>query len=170
MSEVLSDEQIQEIRKYVKKYNSKIDVANKFALSYTTVLFYTRDIRIKRSKIRHNVIKRTPMKMTYNHSRGISGRPLSLLKKLVKNGYALSSEGYSLKEYIRLKKDFPQIRRTKMYGRMIYYLDDKSEAAAEALINVTNKKVMSYQELKQVTKVFDNNLKKCEKKQYLKLD
>ena len=47
-----------------------------------------------------------------------------------------------------------------MYGRMIYYLDNQSKIAANELLKVSNKRVMSYQELKQVTKVFDTNLKK----------
>ena len=40
---------------------------------------------------------------------------------------AFSSGKYGLKEYTKLKEYFPQIRRAKMYGRMIYYLDDKSK-------------------------------------------
>ena len=50
MSEELSEKLINEIRKYVKKYNSKIDAANNFGLSYDTVLFYTKDIRLKSRK------------------------------------------------------------------------------------------------------------------------
>jgi len=157
MREELSFEQIQKIRKYARKYNSKIDVANTFGLSYNTVLFYTRDITINRNVMKTNVIERTPMKITYNYSRGIVGKSLDLLKELVTNGYAFSSRKYGLKEYIKLKKDFPQIKRTKIYGKMIYYLDDKSKIAAEAILNISNKKVMSYQEIKQITKVFDTD-------------
>ena len=47
-----------------------------------------------------------------------------------------------------------------MYGKMIYYLDDKSKVAANAFLDVLNKKVMSYQELKQIAKVFDTELEK----------
>jgi hypothetical protein len=167
MSEVLSDGQIQEIRYYVKKYNSKIDVANKFGLSYNTVLFYTRDIQIKRSKIKHNVIKRTPMKITINHSRSISGRSLNLLKELVKNGYALSSDSYGLEEYIRLKKDFPQIKRMRMYGRVIYFFDGKEKIVEKALLEALNKKVISYQEIKQITKIFNSKLENKDKDKHL---
>ena len=42
-----------------------------------------------------------------------------------------------------------------MYGRMIYYLDEKSKIAVEAFLKASNKKVINYQELKQITKVFD---------------
>ena len=147
MPEELSDEQIGKIRYYVKKYNSKINTANKLGLSYDTVRFYTKDIRLKSRK------------RDRNYS-GIYGKSLELLKELMQNGYVFSSEKYSLKEYIKLKNYFPQIRRTKMHGRMIYYLDDKSKIAARALLDVSNKKVMSYQELKQIEKVFNTKLKK----------
>ena len=146
MPKELSDKLIKQIRYYVRKYNSKIDVATKLGLFYDTVLFYTRDIRIKSRK----------MDPEYS---GIYGKTLDLLKELMWNGYAFSSGKYGLKEYIKLKEYFPQIRRTKMYGRMIYYLDDKSKFAAKALLEVTKRKVMSYQELKQIERVFDARLK-----------
>ena len=53
-----------------------------------------------------------------------------------------------------------------MYGRMICYMDDKSKIAAKALLDVSNKKIMSYQKLMQVAKVFDTNLSKKEKTHY----
>lgn len=139
---------IKNIRHYVKKYNSKIDVANKLGISYDIVLFYTRDIRIKSS-----LPKKTDM-----DCHGIYGKSLDLLKELMLNGYVFSSKNYGTTEYMKLKKYFPQIRRVRMYGRMIYYLDDKSNIAANALIKLSKKKVMSYQELRQVAKVFDTNL------------
>jgi hypothetical protein len=71
------------------------------------------------------------------------------------NYYAFSSGKYGLKEYIKLKRCFANIRRTKMHGKMIYYLDDKSTIAAQAFLKITNKKVISYQELKQIERVFN---------------
>jgi len=85
----------------------------------------------------------------------------------MKNGYAFSSKKYNTTHYVKLKKYSPNIRRTKMHGKMIYFLDDKSKIAANALLEVLNKKVMSYQELKQVTRVFDTKLSKKEKTNYL---
>jgi len=147
MPKEISYELIDEIRHFVKKYNSKIDATTKLGLSYDTVLFYTKDIRLKSRK------KDTEYS-------GIYGKSLNLLKELLQKGYVFSSGSYGLKEYIKLKKYFPQIRRTKMHGKMIYYSDDKSKIAAMALLEVSNKKVMSYQELKQVAKIFDINSKK----------
>lgn len=143
----LTTDLIENIRYHVRKYNSKIEAANKLGLSYDTVLFYTKDIRIKSRK------------KDRDYS-GIYGKTLDLLKELMQNGYAFSSGKYGLKHYIKLKKYFPQIRRTKMYNKMIFYLDDKSKNAAQALLEISNKKVMSYQELKQVAKVFDTKLEK----------
>lgn len=154
MPEELSEEMINEIRNYVTIYNSKIDAANKFGLSYYTVRFYTKDIRLKSRKKDVEYL-------------GIYGKKLDLLKELMLNGYVFSSKKYNTTHYIKLKKHFPQIRRTKMHGKMIYYLDDKSKIATEAFLKVSNKKVISYQELKQITKVFDTKLSKKEKTNYL---
>lgn len=154
MTQEISDELISKIRYYARKYNSKIDAANKLGLSYDDVLFYTKDIKIKSRK----------MDIEYS---GIYGKSLDLLKELMKSGYAFSSGKYDLKEYVKLKKYFPQIRRTKMYGRMIYYLDDKSKIAAYELLKVSNKKVMSYHDLISVSQVFDINLSKKDKKSVL---
>lgn len=153
MPEELSDGLKNKIRFYVKKYNSKIDTANKLGLSYDTVLFYTKDIRLKSRKKDIDYL-------------GIYGKSLDLLIELLQNGYTFPSRKYGLKEYIKLKKYFPDIRRTKMYGKIIYYLDDKSKIAAMALLEVSKKKLMSYQELKQVTGIFDTDFSKEEKTHY----
>jgi hypothetical protein len=147
MPEELSEELIKEIRYYVTEYNSKIDTANKLGLSYDTVLFYTRDIKLKSRKKDIDYL-------------GIYGKSLDLLKELLQNGYAFSSKKYNTSHYVKLKKYFPNIRRTKMHGKMIYYLDDKSKTAVQAFLKITNKKVMSYQELKQIERVLNTKLKK----------
>jgi hypothetical protein len=154
MPEELSDELIEKIRYYVKKYNSKINAANNLGLSYDTIRFYTNDIRLKSRKKDGDYL-------------GIYGKSLDLLKELMKNGYAFSSKKYNTTHYVKLKKYFPSIRRTKINGKMIYYLDDKSKIATEAFLKASNKKVISYQELKQITKVFDTKLSKKEKIGYL---
>jgi len=150
----LPDDLIEKIRYYVIKYKSKIDVANKLGISYDAVLFYTKDIRLKSRKKDVDCS-------------GIYGKKLDLLKELMLNGYAFSSKNYNTTHYIKLKKHFPQIRRTKMHGKMIYYLHDKSKIATEAFLKVSNKRVISYQELKQITKVFGTKLSKKEKTDYL---
>ena len=81
----LSNDIIEKIKYFVKRYNSKIDTTNKLGLSYETILFYTRDIRIKSRK-------KDP-----EHA-GIYGKSLELLKELMQNGYAFPSGKYGLKE------------------------------------------------------------------------
>ncbi len=154
MPEEISEELIVEIRYYVNKYNSKINVANKLGVSYDTVCFYTKDIKLKSRK----------MDTEYS---GIYGKSLVLLKELMENGYAFSSKKYNTTHYVKMKKCFPKIRRTKMYGKMIYYLDDKSKLAAKALLESTNKKVISYYDLASVSKVFDINLSKKDKHRFV---
>ena len=154
MPEELSDELIRNIRHYVKKYNSKIYTANKLGLSYDTVLLYTKDIRIKSRK-------KDP---EYN---GIYGKSLDLLKELMLNGYAYSSGNYNIQHYLKLKKYIPQIRRKKLYGKMIYYLDEKSSITLQAFLENSKKKIISYQELKQITNIFDTDLSKDEKYRYI---
>jgi hypothetical protein len=154
MPEELSDELIEAIRFYVIKYNSKINTANKLRLSYDIVRFYTKDIRLKSRKKDANYL-------------GIYGSSLDLLKEILQEGYAFSSKKYKTTHYIKLKKYFPNIRRTKMYGKTIYYLDDKSKTAAKALLEASNKKVMSYHDLANVSQVFDINLSKKDKNSVL---
>ena len=154
MPKEISDELVKKIRYYVKKHNSKINAATKLGLSYDTVLFYTKDIKFKSRKKDIDYL-------------GIYGKSLDLLKELIMNGYVFSSKRYNTTHYVKLKKYFPQIQRARMYGRRIYYIDDKSKVAAKALLEVSNKKIMSYQELKQITKVFDTNLSSKEKKKVI---
>ena len=144
---------IEKIRYYTRKYNSKIDTAKKLGLSYDTVLLYTKDIRIKSRKIDIDYL-------------GIYGTSLDLLKELMQNGYAFSSKKYNTNHYIKLKNYFPNIRRTKIYGKIIYYLDDKTKIATKAFLENSNKKILSYQELQQVVKVFGTKLSKEEKTHY----
>ena len=50
-----------------------------------------------------------------------------------------------------------------MYNKTILYLDDKASVAARAFLSDMNKKIISFQELKQVTKVFGIELSSEEK-------
>lgn len=50
-----------------------------------------------------------------------------------------------------------------MYNKTILYLDDKASIAARAFLSNTNKKIMSFQELKQIKKTFGIGLSTDEK-------
>ena len=54
-----------------------------------------------------------------------------------------------------------------MYNKTILYLNDKASVAARAFHNDRDKKIMSFQELKQVTKTFGIELSSEEKHRFV---
>jgi len=66
-----------------------------------------------------------------------------------------------------LRKYFPTIRKVKIYNRHIFYLDGKKDVAVRAFLETVNKKIISYQELRQITKVFGTDISKKEKEAFL---
>jgi len=98
---------------------------------------------------------------------GIRGKTLKLLQKILTDGYAVHSDNNTNKRYMTLKKYFPTICRIKIYGKNIFFLDDKADEAARAFIVTIRRKIISYQELKQITRVFGINLSKMEKDMFL---
>lgn len=187
---------IDKIRFEVKNGKSKLQVSKELGISYKKVREYTKDIKsIKegisnslRKKIREEVksgkTKRQVAiqyqvtdRTVYYHTRDICSYPLrnmriqdkklELMKDLLRDGYALSSKKYSTNEYNKLKEYFPSICKAKMYNRVIFYLKDKKDVAARAFVENTERKIISYQELKQVTRVFDANLNIKEKRRVI---
>jgi hypothetical protein len=193
MSIKYSRELIEKIRKEVKNGKSKLQISKELGIPYKKVREYNKDIKsIKggisnslrkkiREEVRNGKTKRQvaiQYKVTdrtvYYHTRDICSYPLrnmrvqdkkfELMKDLMRDGYALSSKKYSTNEYNKLKEHFPSICKAKMYNRVIFYLKDKKDAAARALIEKSERKIISYQELKQVTDVFHAELDIKEKR------
>jgi len=187
---------IEKIRKKVKNGKTKLQVSKELNISYKKVREYTKDIKsIKggiskklRRKIREEVKKGKTKRQVaiqyqitdrtvYYHTRDICSYPLrkmrvqdkklELMKDLLQDGYALSSNRYSTNEYKKLKGFFPSICKAKLYNRVIFYLKDKKDAAARALIEKSERKIISYQELKQVTDVFHAELDIKEKRRII---
>lgn len=131
------------------KGKSKYQVSKELNISYQTIMKHTRDLP-------SHVGGRT----------GIRGSTLEMLKKLISNGYIICSPGYFLR-YKTLRKYFPTIYRANVCGKTVIYLEDKSNTAVKALLEASNRKIISYQELNQIIKVFDTKLEKHEKKQFL---
>ena len=98
---------------------------------------------------------------------GIRGQTLKLLQEIMQNGYVLSSKIKSGNKYRILRKYFPNINRINMYNKTVLYLDDKASVAARAFLNDRDKKIMSFQELKQVTKTFGIELSSEEKHRFV---
>ncbi len=147
---VLPKYKIQKIRNEVKNGKTKIQVAREMDLSTKVVYRHTTDI------ITGHV-----------HDRGLSGKNYEFLKELMRNRYVLPSKRYTNQNYLTLCLKFPNIKRVKMYGKVIYFLEDKADLACKIFLQNLPKKITSYYELKQVIDAFKAHMKKEEKKQYI---
>lgn len=183
------------IRKEVMNGKSKTQVAKEFNLSYKQVWKRTKNIKSKRGlpqelrdKIRQEVIN-GKSKRRVSIELGVSektiqyytsdllltpfrkiqtpDRTLELMKALLTEGYALASDKYGTNEYNKLKQHCQTISKIKMNGRVIFFLQGKEEVAARVFLEQQQKKIISYHDLKNITKVFRVNLPKCEKKAFL---
>jgi hypothetical protein len=137
MTKHLSKEIIQKIREEVLSGKSKYRTAAEFGLHPHTVYRRTQDIP------------------GGQHGwPGIRGETLKLFQEILQHGYVLSSKMQTGRNYYILKKYFPNICRINMFNKTILFLDDKASVAARAFLSDMNRKIMSFQELKQVTKTF----------------
>lgn len=188
----ISDEQIAQIRQCVLKYRSKSEAARKLGYSCWKIERYSKDIHFQkeristelRDKIRKEVqsgkpkmqIARElnlPPKIIYCHTTdiitgqprnaGITGTPLKLLVEIMEKGYAVSPKKYPYYSYQKLRKRFHNIRRVKMYGVVIYFMRQTADAAMRAFLEITDKKIISGQELQQIIDVFKANASKRDK-------
>ena len=91
-----------------------------------------------------------------------------MLQELLSKGYVFAKCSNPQGRYIHLHKYFPTIHRIKIYNQHILYLEGKEDAAARAFIeSLVHKRIISYQELKQITKVFDTELSRKEKEDFI---
>ena len=185
------------LRQQVLNGKSKSQVARDLGITFRTVWNHTKDIRTLKvipkeikEKIRKDVIEgksKYQAAKDYNLCRttvyrltedingtsigwaGIRGKTLDLLQEIVTKGYAYPPDGgYVQQRYRTLRKYFPTIRRITIYGRTIFYLKGREDEAVRAFLERVNKKIISYQELKQVTEVFGTDLHKSEKEAFLR--
>jgi len=192
---ILTEDTIIQIRHAVQDGKSKYKIAKELRIPYKQVLKHTEDIPTKRGipkelrgKIRQEVLKGKSKRrvsielgvsektvqyytrdlwLTPFRKINIQDRKLELMKDLLRDGYALASSRYSTSEYIKLKEHFPTISKIKMYGKVIFFLEGKENIAASIFLKKMQKKIISYQELKQVTKTFHTDLSKSEKRSFL---
>ncbi len=183
------------IRTEVLKGKSKSQVAQEFHLSYKQVWKLTKGIKLKRGlpqelrdKIRSEVLS-GKSKRRVSIEFGVSektvqyytsdllltpfrkiqtpDRTLELVKALLTDGYALASDKYGTNEYNKLKQHCQSISKIKMNGRVIFFLQGKEEVATRVFLEHQQKKIISYHDLKDITKVFRVDLSKREKKAFL---
>ncbi len=147
MSSKYSKKLIQKIRKEVLSGKTKYQVAKEIGLSDKVVYYHTRDLPSKnpgRTEIR--------------------GRTLEALKTLLTEGF-VDSDRKTSSNLRTLQKHFKVIKRSQIDGKKtIYYLEDKNKKALRSTIEKKGSKVISYHELSFMSKVFDVNLSKKEKR------
>ena len=142
-------ETIQKIREEVLKGKSKYQIAKEMGLNFGRVYYHTLDLP--------NHVYR---------EEGIQGKVLDLLKELLKNGYVISTED-NTQQLRRLQKYLPMIQRSQIDRRAVYYLSDKNKVALQSMIQLKKSKVFSYQELANMSCVFDAHLSKKERQRFI---
>ncbi|UCF49319.1 MAG: hypothetical protein JSU91_06105, partial [Thermoplasmatales archaeon] len=150
MSKSLSKEIIHKIREEVLKGKSKYRVAKEMKLSEFVVYSHTSDLP--------SIDRREPC---------IKGKTLELLKQLMNEGYIYPTIS-TIHHLRKLKTYLPMIQRTQVDGKSIYHLSDKNRVALQAVMKKKHSKIISYQELKSITKIFGVNLDNAEKQSYVK--
>jgi transposase len=191
----LSKETINFIRQQVLNGTSKAQVARNLGISYRTVWNHTKDIRTQRvlsrdmieairQDVQHGTSKfQTAQKYDVSYSAvyrwtrdipgrncgwpGIRGKTLEMLKELISNGFLLPTGENVHGQFLTLRKHFPSVYRISMYGKQIFLLKGREEEAVRAFLRSTRKKIISYQELHQVTEVFGADISRKEKEAFL---
>ena len=146
----LSKEIIEQIRSDARNKKTKYQIAKELDINRNAVYYWTKDIPSKQCG--------WP---------GIRGKTLNVLQELLTKGFAFSPCAHHQDRYKTLRKYFPMIRKIKIYSQQILYLEGKEDVAVRAFLEHVNKKIINYQELKQVTKVFGVDLSKQEKEAFL---
>jgi len=145
MSRKLTKETIKRIRAEVLNGKSKYQVAKEMGLTKKTVYYHTRDIPSK------------------NPSRTeIRGKTLELLKELLQEGH-VNCRSKCSPNFHTLQKHFPVIKRAQVAQKAVYYLEDKNKEALTALLEDKRSKIINYQDLASISKMFHVQLRKNEK-------
>ncbi|RLG28120.1 hypothetical protein DRN98_09990 [Methanosarcinales archaeon] len=144
MSRKVSKKTTELIRKEVLSGKSNYQVARELGLSETTVHNHTKDIA--RPKNVEPCIKK---------------EQFDLFKDLLEHGYVYTT---SNRNRLRgLQKHFPMIKRANYKGRSLYFLEDYSKTALNAMIKQKEPRVISYHDLSNMSKIFDVRLSSNEK-------
>lgn len=140
---------IKKIRREVLSGKSKYQVALEKNLDFSLVYRHTKDIPS------HKPIEPS-----------IWGKAVDLLKQLLLDGYVHSTKE-SNPALRRLKNNFPMIQRSQIEGKGIYYLNDKNRQALQSVLEQKKSKLIHYNDLSRMAKVFDIYLTNQEKKSFI---
>ncbi len=149
MSRKTSKEIIKKIKREVLSGKSKYQVTKEMGVSSKVVYYHTRDIPSKnpgRTEIR--------------------GKTLELLKELLQKGH-VNCRNRCSPNFYTLQKHFPVIKRAQVAHKTVYYLEDKNKDALRALLENKRSKIINYQDLASISKIFHVQLKKNEKQALL---
>jgi hypothetical protein len=144
----LSKDVIYKIREEILKGKSKHQVSKEFGVSDSTVYKHTKDLP--------NRYKREPY---------ISGKPLELLKQLLKDGFVYTQENRNALR--SLQRHFPEIKRSQFKNKSIYYLEDKSKLALKEMMIQNKSRIISFQDLSRMSQVFHTDLEIKQKRRFL---
>ena len=145
---LISKELIQKIRKEVLKGKSKYQVSKEMHLDRTTVYKHTKNLP--------NKYKREPY---------INGKTLELLRELLEKGYVYTEENRNALR--ALQRYFPSIKRSQFKNKSCYYLEDKNKFALQEMMKKDTSRIISFQELGRMSKVFNTDLENKQKGAFL---
>lgn len=138
------------ITRKIKSGKSKYQIAEELNLSRQSVYYWTKGIPSKNCG--------WP---------GIRGKTLDMLKDIVTKGFIVPSGENVHQQFLTLRKYFPTVYRIRIYNKQIILLKGKEDVAVRAFLENTRKRIISFQELKQVTEVFGADISKKEKEAFL---
>ncbi len=136
------------MREEILRGKSKFQVAKDMHINRTTVYNHTKDLPNKCHREQY-----------------ISGKPLELLKQLLEKGYVYTEENRNALR--ALQRYFPQIKRSQFKGKSCYYLEDRNKLALLEMMKKNTTRIISYQDLARLSKVFHTELEIYEKKSFL---
>jgi hypothetical protein len=97
----------------------------------------------------------------------IRGKKLELLLQLMNEGY-IRTKRNNVRELRELKMLLPMIHHTHIDEKTIFYLEGKNKLALESLMKTKRSRIISYQELKRISKAFDVELDTKEKQRLMR--
>jgi len=142
MSRHLSNETWEKIREEILNGKSKLQVSKEYELTYKKVRECTKDIKSIKGGISNNLRKK--------------------IREEVKNGK--TKRQVAIQHGVTDKTVYYHTRDICSYPLRNLSVKDKKNDATRAFLENSQRKIISYQELKQVTRVFDANLDIKEKR------
>jgi transposase len=146
----LDRDTINRIRDMVSNGKRKMQVSRELGIPPRVVYYYTLDIL-----------------SAYPRNQGIDGKTLEFLEQLMRDGYVMSFDRHQSTFYKKLRSRFPNIRKVRIFGAVIYFLQENSDIAMRVFLEKINKRKMSYRQLQQIITVFSGKMEKNERKKYV---